>query len=237
MKSGIKALARRAGYEITKADDRSTMDSAFARLAPRFAVATVVDVGASDGRWSRMARRHYPDAQFLLFEAQAEPHTEGLERFAAESDHVAYVLAAAGESQGEIHFDASDPFSGVASTEPTGEHDVIVPMTTVDAEVKARSLPGPYLVKLDTHGFEEFVLNGASDTLGAASLAVIEAYNFELMDGSMRFHQLCVYMEERGMRVIDLVDIMRRPGDGVLWQFDLFFARAERPEFTSNSYA
>jgi hypothetical protein len=30
---------------------------------------------------------------------------------------------------------------------------------------------------------------------------------------------------------------MRRPADRALWQFDLVFARADRPEFQSNAYA
>ena len=165
------------------------------------------------------------------------PIEEGLVSLAAGSERIDYVIAVAGDTQGQSHFDASDPFSGVASPDPTGEHDLVLPMTTVDAEVRSRSLPGPYFLKLDTHGFEQSVLMGASVTLETTSIAVIEAYNFELQSNSMRFHELCGYMEERGMRVIDLVDIMRRPKDGVLWQFDLFFARDDRPEFVSNAYA
>ena len=74
------------------------------------------------------------------------------------------------------------------------------------------------------------------EALGRTTLLVIEAYNFEVQPGCLRFHEMCGYLEERGLRCIDLVDVLRRPGDGALWQFDLFFVRADRPEFASNSY-
>jgi FkbM family methyltransferase len=236
MKQLIKSLARRAGYEIRRADARGTMASALERVARRHPVATVIDVGASDGRWSALARRVYPEAAFLLIEAQAHAHAAALRRFAATSPTIHTVLAAAGDAEGMVHFDASDPFSGVASKTPTGGHDIVIPMTTIDAEVRRLGLPGPYLLKLDTHGFEVPILAGAERTLAQTAVAIIESYNFELMPGALRFHQLCDFMEEQGLRVADLVDVMRRPTDEALWQFDLFFIPANSEQFQSSSY-
>lgn len=229
-------MARRAGYEITRADERSTMESALRRFAAGHPIGTVVDVGASDGRWSAMAHRQYPEAAYLLIEAQANPHATGLELFSKKFENVHYVLAAAGDHIGTINFDASDPFGGAASKTPLDENDLVVPMTTIDFEVTRLGLHPPFLLKLDTHGFEVPIFEGASATLPTTELIVVEAYNFELQSGSLRFHELCFYLGERGFRVIDLVDVMRRPGDGVLWQFDLFFARSDAPEFSSNAY-
>lgn len=148
-----------------------------------------------------------------------------------------FVLAAAGNTTGTVHFDADDPWSGVASYVPTGRADIVVPMTTIDDEVDRRRLPEPYLVKLDTHGFEREILAGVTRAIGGATLLVIEAYNFELRPGSMRFHELVADLEQRGFRCLDLVDPMHRPKDRVLWQFDLLFARADRPGFLDSGYA
>ena len=235
-KDRVRQTLKRAGFELRRVAHGTTMDAALMRVATRGAVATIIDVGASNGSWTRMARHHFPSANYLLIEAQANPHEPALRALKAQHQRIDYVIAAAGDAQGSVHFDATDAFGGAASHEPAKNNDIVVPMTTVDAEVASRQLPPPYLLKLDTHGFEVPILHGAKRTLEHTSVLVVEAYNFELQPGCLRFHELCEFVEQRGLRCIDLVDIMHRPKDGALWQFDLFFAPAGRPEFESNTY-
>ena len=82
-------------------------------------------------------------------------------------------------------------------------------MTTIDLEVARLALEPPFLVKLDTHGFELAILAGAAVTLRATDALVIEAYNFELQPGAPTFSGLCRHMADLGFRVVDLVDTMR----------------------------
>ncbi len=70
MKAALVDAIRRAGYEIVPRASAATMEAALERLAPSVDVRTVIDVGASDGRWSLAATRHFPGARFLLVEAQ-----------------------------------------------------------------------------------------------------------------------------------------------------------------------
>ena len=237
LKRTVKRLFASFGYEVQKLSAESdTMSGAMMRLAPRLRISSVIDVGASNGSWTEKAQHSFPDARYLLIEAQGRAHGTALERFARGKPNVDFVVAAAGDKEGEIHFDATDPLGGVASSEVTGPNDIVVPMTTVDAEVARLGLEPPYLLKLDTHGFEVQIFDGAMRTLPATDLLVVEAYNFELQPGSLRFHELCAYLEERGLRCVDLVDVLRRPGDHVLWQADLFFVRSDRPEFAKTTY-
>jgi FkbM family methyltransferase len=213
-----------------------TMDRALARIAKRVQIRTVIDVGASDGNWFRRVRRHLPGARGLLIEAQAGPHEPGLIALRAIDPMVDYVLAAAGDHEGEVHFDASDPFGGAAAREPFSSGDIVIPMTSIDVEVERRSLAGPFLIKLDTHGFEPAILDGAAITLKETVVVIVEAYNFELRPGVQRFHEMCSLLEGSGFRCADLADPMRRPKDGLLWQMDLVFIRADRPEFRDARY-
>jgi len=109
-------------------------------------------------------------------------------------------------------------------------------MVTVDEEVARLKLPPPYLLKLDTHGFELPILEGAMNTLASASLVVIETYNFRLTDSSLKFHEMCTFMENKGFSCIDLVEPMHRPGDQAFWQVDLLFVPSDNAVFSSNSY-
>jgi hypothetical protein len=146
-------------------------------------------------------------------------------------------MAAAGDREGTIHFDAADPFGGVASEAPLAYSGIIVPMTTIDAEVARLNLQPPYLIKLDTRGFELPILVGATQTLKQTSVLVIEVYNFDIAPSTIRFPELCVRLEALGFRCADLFDVMHRPKDNTLWQMDLLFIRSDRAEFHSNAYA
>lgn len=208
---------------------------ALRRIAARgIDIGTVIDIGASNGAWSKSAQKIFPQARYLLIEAQGlhEPH---LRDFASNQPNVDYVLKAAGEKPGAIYFDAADPFSGQARTE-AAPGLVEVPVTSVDHEIATRALPGPYLLKFDVHGFELPILQGAQAALANTSLLVMECYNFEIADNMLLFHDMCRYMWERGLRVIDVSEPLWREKDKALWQMDFFFVRTDRPEFRNNSY-
>jgi FkbM family methyltransferase len=200
-------------------------------------VQSVIDVGASDGRWSAELMHHFPKAEYLLVEAQSAAHGEALRQFKATHANVDYVLAAAGDRDAEVYFDASDPFGGVASPTPFAENNIVVRMAAVGTLVHERNLRPPFLLKLDTHGFEAPILEGAAQILSQCSMLIIEAYNFTLRPGCLRFYELCQFLEARGFRCVDLFDLMHRPSDHAFWQMDMVFLPASHPVFLSNEYA
>jgi FkbM family methyltransferase len=252
----LEKVVRRAGYELrplasqpplaasplesnagaAALPSQGTMAGALRAAAERIEVRTVIDVGASDGSWSLEARKYFSQASFFLIEAQADAHEPHLHRLREQWPEMDFVIAAAGNRAGSIHFLTSDPLGGQASETPYDQFDRVVPMVAIDDEVSKRALAPPFLIKLDTHGFEVPIFEGAQRCLEQASLLVVEVYNFEIGAVCLRFHELCAYLERRGFRCIDLVDVMHRPKDGLLWQFDLFFARSDRPEFTYRDY-
>jgi len=109
-------------------------------------------------------------------------------------------------------------------------------MTTIDAEVEKRNWLGPSAIKLDTHGFEVPILEGAVRTLDQAEVLIIECYNFNISPESIRFPELCRYLEPRGFRCFDLINPRRRPNDQVLFQMDMVFLRSDRPEFKDPTF-
>jgi len=236
-RKSIAALAKRYGYALSPVRCDSprasswTAVEAYQRVSKRdHRFKTVIDIGASDGRWSAEFMQWFPDQQYLLIEAQPV-HRDGLGLFCASRDNAEFVLAAAGERRGELYFDATKPLGGLASHTPFPQNCITVPVTTVDDEVSERDLLGPFLLKFDTHGFETPILKGAEQTLKRAELIIMECYNFKIAPECLRFHEMCGYFAEKGFRCIDLYDPLYRPRDGVFWHMDLVFAREDRPEF------
>lgn len=229
MKKAVKSILNRLGYEIRKIpvkpgwDATNTMFGALSRCIKRgLEVNTVIDVGASNASWSDECMKHLPNANYLLIEAQA-PHRQRLESFVKQHNNAEYLLAVAGDKPGKIHFDNSDLFGGVASKSAFEKNSVQLPMTSIDKEIAERALEPPYILKLDTHGFEIPILQGAEEMLKQTELVIIETYNYKISPESVLHHQMCAFMSEKGFRVVDIVDPYRRLSDLALWQVDTFF--------------
>lgn len=214
-------------------------------------IRSVIDIGASDGRWSQAIQSLPFEAQFVLVEANPI-HYPALHAIASELGGAKIVEAAAGEEPGEINFDKGDPLGGVATSlsltdfnsanfqakHNLPEEDFIsVPVTSIDQLVCDFTLQPPFLIKIDTHGFEPQIIRGMKNTLKNPTILQIEAYNFELIHGSWKFHQLISELEMLGFRVFDIGEMGHRPADQILWQMDIYFITAESPIFRTTSYA
>lgn len=208
----------------------NTFPEMLRRLSKRVTPAAVIDCGASDGRWSRMAMELWPDARYLLIEAD-ERHYPALDAFCAEDEAKRKAFKSlAGPTFGEGHFasDPDDPWGGQGTLQPRPDAK-LVSQTTVDFACVCAGAGGPYLLKLDTHGFEIPILQGAVRTLQTARAVIIEAYTCTLQPGAVRFWELCQYMAFQGFTCTDMADPMRRPLDGRLWQWDLLWERSDAP--------
>jgi len=97
-------------------------------------------------------------------------------------------------------------------------------------------LKGPYIIKLDTHGYEVPIIEGSEKTLKETQLLIIECYGFEISPFSLLFWEMCNYLKDKGFRLIDIVDIELRPKDGAFWQCDAFFVPDSSKYFSSNTY-
>ncbi|MGI9461987.1 MAG: FkbM family methyltransferase [Alphaproteobacteria bacterium] len=196
-------------------------------------IKTVIDIGASDGSWSKWVMRFYPKAKYKLIEANPV-HLPALKKFCQIHKNTEYVLAAAGSRDGDCFFDDSAPFGGQAWHVKTGRHKTKLPMAKIDSLVKQKKWQPPFLLKLDTHGVEMDIIKGAEKMLQHTELAIIEAYTPATT--LISFYQLCFEMEKRGFAVVDFSEPLWRPKDLLLWQMDLFFIKKTSQVFKTRGY-
>jgi FkbM family methyltransferase len=236
----INRLMSPTGLAIVRqgrSDSAPTFEGALERLrARRISIRSVIDIGASDGSWSRSMMSVYSDADYLLIEANPI-HQNALDDFCRRHSRAQYAMAAAAAEKSTVFFDSSDALGGAAASAQLDDRFVQVASTTVDSEVAERLLEPPFLLKLDTHGFEAQILEGASESLKETEVLIIECYNFEIADGSLLFDQMCRYLREKGFRCLDLFDILYRSSDLAFWQADFLFVRSDRAEFSSRMFA
>jgi len=198
-------------------------------------VRTVLDVGASDGCWSKDCMGYFPKSNYVLFEPQPV-HINSLKLFyKSNKQKINVVYKAVGSSVGTTFFDANDPFGGALS-ESDGIGMIKVVLTTIDDTVQELKSKGPYLIKLDTHGYEKSILEGSLKTLEETNVLIIEAYNHRISNESFLFWELCSYLENKGFRPGNIVDTLNREYDQSLWQMDIFFIKTNCEIFKYNSY-
>lgn len=245
MKFFIQKIINKFGYQLNKISSENTsaapkyffrMGSAMKWLAEHdVEIDTVVDVGASNGMWSKKLMNYYPNAQYYLFEPQ-ESHRNLLQEFEKQYPTAVIVNKAVGNEDGFTQFNAQDPFSGALATEfDEGRAGFVkVPITKLDTAIPSDR--SNLLIKLDTHGFEKSILDGASSLFTRTNALIIEVYNYKISDECLLFWELCQYLQDRGFRPAYLMDLCNRDYDHSFWQMDILFIRDSHKCFTVNSY-
>jgi FkbM family methyltransferase len=195
-------------------------------------VGTVIDVGASDGRWTTGARRFFPDASRLLVEA-LPAHQEALSKLSRRMPRTYVEFAAASDADGEVGFTTStDTFSnGVAQ----GPGSQIVRSVTLGSAVRRHNLSGPYVIKLDTHGHERQILQGATALLPDTALLIVETYNLPSA-AQVHFLDFCMWLRAMQFEVAGVATALARR-DGMLWQMDFHFLPASHAVFLDRKWS
>jgi FkbM family methyltransferase len=189
----------------------------------------VIDVGAAEGKWSGGCAEIWPDSKYILVEPLEEQRA-ALEKL-TNRPNWEWKKGVAGAAVGTIDFAVTDDLdgSGVYQRDcfPKRKIDVI-PLDSL------LPLEGEGLLKLDTHGFEVPIFEGATRLLPQLQMLVVEVYGHKISDDCLCFDQLCLFLRERGFQTAGIVNVINRPSDESFWQADFFFLRQNHPIFSSN---
>jgi len=201
--------------------------------AKGFTCATVLDVGAHKGEWSREFLRVFPRAAAVMIDPLEEvrPH---LQEFCNAHAGSSFHIAGAGAAPGELEFTVW-PGLGGSSFVPQRGHRVydghekrIVPVLTLDGLVESGQLPIPELAKLDVQGFELEVLRGAKRLLGRTEVFFLEVSLYNPLGEQMPlFVDVIKFMHDQGYVVYDIPSFYRRRKDHALAQCDVAFVKAD----------
>jgi FkbM family methyltransferase len=198
--------------------------------------ATIIDVGAAEGKWALLAKKYWRKSNYILFEP-LEERKSILENICNLYPGFYFVNKGAGESKGTTDYYVTEDLDGSGISDNNSKAiRRTINLTSVDDEVKNLNLEGPYIIKLDTHGYEVPILEGSKKVLQKTLLLIIECYGFRLAHNSLLFWEMCDYLKKQGFRPIDIVDVSLRNKDSAFWQCDIFFIPDNSECFLSNTY-
>lgn len=197
---------------------------AYERLkAKGFVPASIIDVGAYEGNWTRLVRRVFPGVPVLMVEPQSAKRAV-LEQTSRELPGVRYVEALLGRRSGtRVHFFEMETGSSMFSENsnaPRTEREI----ATQTLDEVAGSLLSPTFLKIDVQGAELEVLEGAHRTLAACEVVQLEVALVPYNEGAPNFLEVLTYMASHDFAPFD-VSGLTRPNGVDLAQMDLLFAR------------
>lgn len=201
-------------------------ERAYRRLAAMgFNPSGIIDVGAYEGNWSRLARRIFPDAMLMMVEPQ-ESKRALLEAACAELGGTSYISTLLGQHTGEtVTFYEMETGSSIMpenSNVPRTEHT----RTTRTLDEVGSEIPGPLFVKIDVQGAELQVLGGGCQTLKRCEIVQLEVAMLPYNNGAPTFLETISYMDQRGFVPLDYSGFTR-PNGRDLVQVDILFTKRE----------
>jgi len=198
-----------------------------------FSPRTILDIGAYQGEWTKMAHQIFPLAKIFMIEAT--PDNESLLRNVSEASGLSMALLG-NKSKKSVIFYLADPKETSISTgnsiyiEKTqyfnNRHFIRLPMITLDFLVEKRKLKNVDFIKIDTQGSELNILKGGKKTVSKAEFILLETQNLEYNDKAPFTEDVVIAMKSYGFRLFDILET-HYLSSGELFQVDLLFAKKD----------
>ena len=197
-----------------------------AAMAERgFTPKTIVDVGAFEGNWGKLAKRIWPSSQLFMIEPNLEKK-DLLLKIAKDLNATFFCELLGAENGQEVLFHIMESGSSIM------EERSVVPRTVEARHLRRldsmlEKVDQPALLKIDAQGYELQILKGASMILPAFEAVLLEVAVIEVNKGAPLLHDVVAFMRAHGFVSYDILEIHRRPLDQALNQVDLVFVHEQ----------
>lgn len=237
VKQRANALLALAGLGLISNDrgPRGYPETCRRALAEGFTPKTIVDIGASNGKWARECMAVFPKAEYLLIDALPE-NAKSLGDLARNARRIKIWSGALGTGNGRSSlFLHGDQLSFLPSVDFPGPMKQ-VEVRTLDSFLESEDLMRPLLIKADVQGYEPEVFKGATRSLALAEMVIVEVSFRRIYQSSPLAHEVIAFMGTHGFRIYDVSSYVQRSMGSALLQSDLVSAREDSDLFRSEGW-
>lgn len=186
---------------------------------------TIIDAGAFEGHWSRLAKRIWPSSRLIMVEPNAANNPRLAKTVKDLQAQLLCELLGAQDGQ-EVRFNVMASGSSIMEERsPLCRKAEVRRLRTLDSLVE--DIEFPAFLKIDAQGYELQILMGASRILTDVEAVLLEIAVIEINEGAPLLHEVVAFMKACGFVAYDILEIHRRPLDGALNQVDLMFVREQ----------
>ena len=237
LESVLRRTANRCGLDITRYRPEKTESGRLASMLRHHRVQVVLDVGANVGQFALGLRRGGFTGQIISFEPLKQAHDQLVEAACKDPGWSIAPQVAIGEYEGEIDLHIASNSVSSSVLEMLDSHRSAAPeskyvtsqrvrITTLDS-VALDSIGGnsQAFLKVDAQGYEDKVLNGASEVLTRVSGLQLELSFVALYEGQQLFDALMSRLQELGFVPWAIWPGLCDPVSGRMLQVDVEFFR------------
>src|ERR1700722_19174536 len=182
----------------------------------------IIDIGAYKGEWTEDVLKIFPDANYLLIEANTEKENDlkaVVHKYAPVK--IVYELALLDSHGGadktfhirETAASVLEEFAGQES------RSVVIPTKTLNDVARLHGFDEVSIMKLDVQGYELEVLKGGDKLLAATEVVLMEVSLLDIHKNVPLVRDVLNFMYDYGFVVYDICSVSaRRPLDRALWQ-------------------
>ncbi len=234
-KQKVRKAFHRFGFDLRYFQDSE--EGILRNLLKTLHPVVVLDVGANTGQYGRMLRGIGYRGRIISFEPLASAYRKLAVEAGADGNWLVAPRAALGSAKGSIEINVARN-SVSSSVLPMHEaHLSAAPESrylakeTVALERLDGLLPtifsgtGPIFLKMDTQGYEEEVLKGATGILSRVVAIQMEISLIPLYQGAPTFIHLVSAMRDFGFELFQVIPGFRNVATGQLLQLDGIFVR------------
>lgn len=185
------------------------------------AIRTIYDIGARHGEWSAGIKASFPEADFILFEANEKCRPQ------LTASGFRFVISALSAQSGTARFYDNNSSGDSLFKEATRHYENVEPRIvttrTLDEVVASHKLAYPDLIKLDTQGAELDILAGGATCLSHAKAVYMECPIIDYNEGAPNIGAYLDAMKRADFVPFDVCEVHRAAD--VLMQIDILFIR------------
>ena len=219
----LSAGRRWAQTAMGRQHDFAPEEGAYRRIVRKqFIPKAIIDVGAYQGEWTRMANRVFGPIPTLMIEAQPGK-VQFLEQVCRDLPNVTFRSAVLGEVAGQaITFYEMETGSSIM---PERSNVARIERSFVSQTLDdvAQAAGDSLFLKIDVQGAELCVLRGGTRTLARASLVQLEVALLPYNEGAPAMLEVMNFMDAHDFVPYDFCGFSR-PTGGDLIQIDILFA-------------
>jgi FkbM family methyltransferase len=239
MSNTIRKLLRTAGIEAYRYSVHTSAGAQLDRLLKHCNIDLVLDVGANAGHFAKELRAHGYVGRMVSFEPLEAAYAQLAAAASGDPGWTVPPRMALGDAEGEItiHVAGNSLSSSILDMLP--EHERAAPGSAYVANEtvalkRLDSAAGEFLtdsrrvlLKIDTQGYEDRVLNGATSVLDRVTAIQIELSLVPLYAGQSLFDEMRGKIESLGFVLYAIFPGYVHEQTGRTLQLDGFFLRRE----------
>jgi len=233
----VRRTANRFGVDIHRHRPESSEAGRLTRMLSCHCVDVVLDVGANTGQFAQSLRKAGYQGRTVSFEPLSTAHAELIRASHSDPRWEIAPRAAIGDHDGEIEMHVAGNSVSSSALNMLDSHAKAAPASAyVDIErvrlASMDTISRAYLhpdsiafLKVDTQGYEDRVLDGATELLSALTGVQLELSLVSLYDGQQLFDTLVERMRSIGYSIWAIWPGFQHPESGRMLQVDVTFFR------------